>query len=409
MESTMPFAPIEEAIEAIRNGEFVLVADDEDRENEGDLILAAEKATPEKIAFLVRHTSGLICAPMLRERLEELNLPLMVSENAESFRTAFTITVDAKHGITTGISAADRALTLQVLSNPSYRAEHLRRPGHILPLQAKEGGVLKRAGHTEAAVDLIQLAGLYPAGAICEVVNEKGGMARRADLEIFSKTHNIPFVTIADLIRYRRKTEKLVKRVSSAAMPTKFGTFETYVYEGDLDGIEHVALVKGTIHANSPILVRVHSECLTGDAFGSLRCDCGEQLSMAMEQISQAGSGIIVYLRGHEGRGIGLKHKIRAYKLQENGFDTCQANEELKMPVDSREYGIGAQILADLGVKKVRLMTNNPAKYGGLEGFEIEIVERVPLVAPLVENRKSYMLTKEMKMGHSLETNEVVV
>jgi len=400
----MPFAPIEDAVAAIGRGEIVVVVDDEDRENEGDLIMAAEYATPEAIAFFLHHTSGYICAPVTEQRARELELDLMVRENTESMRTAFTVSVDVRQGTSTGISAHDRAATIQALVDPSTRPPDLARPGHVNPLIAREGGVLKRAGHTEAAVDLARMAGLYPAGVLCEIVDEKKmDMARVPELERFAEEHGLLLISIADMIRYRRKTEKLVKRVAEARIPTQWGDFACYVYESTLDGEEHVALVRGNVTGEDDVLVRVHSECLTGDAFGSLRCDCGPQLQAAMARVAQEDRGVVVYLRGHEGRGIGLGHKLRAYSLQEDGQDTVDANLSLGLPVDSREYGIGAQILVDLGVTSMQLMTNNPSKYGGLDGFGIKITGRVPLESvPNPENIK-YLRTKRERMGHLLE------
>jgi 3,4-dihydroxy 2-butanone 4-phosphate synthase/GTP cyclohydrolase II len=400
----MGFAPIEEAVEAIKRGEMVVVVDDEDRENEGDLVMAAEFVTPEHIAFFLAHTSGLICVPLMPERLEELKLPLMVTENTESQRTAYTVTVDYKHGTTTGISAHDRALTIRALVDPSTRPEDLARPGHVLPLRYRPGGVLKRAGHTEASIDLCRLAGLRPAAVVCEIVSEdKTSMARLPELEAFCSRHGLLMISIADLVQYRRRTEKLVRKVAEAKVPTDFGEFQAVVYESTLDGEQHLALVKGEVSGEENVLVRVHSECLTGDVFGSRRCDCGLQLQSALEKIASEGRGVVVYLRGHEGRGIGLGHKIRAYSLQEQGKDTVDANLELGFPVDSREYGIGAQILADLGVTTMRVMTNNPAKYTGLKGFGLRIVERVPLeTAPTPENLR-YLMAKKRRMGHMLE------
>jgi 3,4-dihydroxy 2-butanone 4-phosphate synthase/GTP cyclohydrolase II len=400
----MGFAKVEEAIAAVGRGEIVVVVDDEDRENEGDLIMAAEHATPEKIAFFLHHTSGLICAPITAERARELDLPLMVSDNTESMRTAFTVSVDARHGTSTGISAYDRAATIQALVEPGTRPADLLRPGHIFPLAGREGGVLKRAGHTEAALDLARLAGMYPAGVLCEVVNEKkDDMARVPELERFADDHDLLLISIADLVRYRRQNEKLVRRITEARLPTQWGDFTCYAYESVLDGTEHLAFVKGAVQGEEDVLVRVHSECLTGDVFSSLRCDCGPQLDEAMRLVAEAGLGVVVYLRGHEGRGIGLGHKLRAYQLQDQGHDTVDANLALGLPVDSREYGIGSQILVDLGITTMRLMTNNPSKYGGLEGFGLEITERVPLLtAPNPENI-AYLRTKRERMGHLLE------
>ncbi|MEY4130575.1 MAG: hypothetical protein RLZZ31_699 [Actinomycetota bacterium] len=397
------FSTIPEAVEAIARGEIVVVVDDEDRENEGDLIMAAEAVTPEKIAFFVRHTSGVICAPLTGERLDELEIPLMVRDNTEAQRTAFTYSVDYRHDTSTGISASDRSATIRALIDPTTRPGDLARPGHIFPLRYAEGGVLKRAGHTEAAVDLARMAGLAPAGVLCEIVNDDGTMARVPDLIEFCKEHGLLLISIAELIRYRRQTEKLVRRVSEARIPTDWGDFTCYVYESLLDGEQHVALVKGAVQGQQNVLVRVHSECLTGDVFGSLRCDCGIQLDQAMRRISEEGLGVVVYLRGHEGRGIGIGHKIRAYSLQDEGHDTVDANVALGLPVDSREYGIGAQILVDLGITTMRYMTNNPAKYGGLEGFGLDIVERVPLESVPNPENIAYLRTKRERMGHMLE------
>jgi 3,4-dihydroxy 2-butanone 4-phosphate synthase/GTP cyclohydrolase II len=400
----MTMARIGDAIAAIGRGEMIVAVDDEDRENEGDLIMAAEAVTPEKIAFFLAHTSGLICVPMTGDRLDQLDLPLMVTSNTESQRTAFTVTVDYRHGTTTGISAADRAATIKALIDPATRPGDMARPGHILPLRYRPGGVLKRAGHTEAAVDLARSAHLYPAAVLCEVVNaDKTGMARLPELERFAKQHDLLVISIADLIHYRRQKDKLVRRVSEARIPTTYGDFTCFAYESVLDEQQHLALVRGAVQGEDNVLVRVHSECLTGDVFGSYRCDCGPQLEAALQLIAREDLGVVVYLRGHEGRGIGLKHKLRAYTLQEQGRDTVDANVELGLPVDSREYGIGAQILVDLGITTMRLMTNNPAKYGGLEGFGLDIVERVPLQSsPNPENIK-YLRAKRERMGHLLE------
>jgi 3,4-dihydroxy 2-butanone 4-phosphate synthase/GTP cyclohydrolase II len=402
----MPFTTIENAIDAIARGEAVVVVDDANRENEGDLIIAAEKTTPDTMAFMVRHTSGVICMPLEGDRLDELQLPMMVAENTTAYRTAFTVSVDARRGTTTGISAADRTTTVHALIEPQTRPGDLARPGHIFPLRYREGGVLKRAGHTEAAVDLARLAGLSPAGVLAEVVNDDGTMSRLPELERFATEHGLAMISIADLIRYRRHREKLVKRISEARIPTKYGEFTAYVFESLLDGTEHMAFVRGEVAGKSDVLVRVHSECLTGDVFGSIRCDCGLQLDLALERVAEEDEGVIVYLRGHEGRGIGLGHKLRAYTLQDKGRDTVEANVELGFPIDSREYGIGSQILVDLGITTMRVMTNNPAKYGGLEGYGLEIVERVPLRSRPTDENIAYLRAKQEKMGHLLEIED---
>ncbi len=399
---------IETALEALAKGEFVIVTDDADRENEGDLILAAEKMTPEKMAFLLRHTSGVVCVALKGERLDQLQLPPMVSHNTESHRTAFTVSVDLASHTTTGISAEDRTHTIRGLASLELKASDFRRPGHIFPLRAREGGVLKRAGHTEAAVDLALLAGLEPVGVLCEVVKSDYSMARVPDLEVFAKEHAIPMISIEQLIRYRRTREKLVTCVSTARLPTPFGEFTACAYESTVDGVQHLALVKGDVAGEKDVLVRVHSECLTGDIFSSARCDCGGQLNQALARVADEGCGVVVYLRGQEGRGIGLGHKLRAYTLQDEGLDTVEANEELGLPVDSREYGIGAQILADLGLSTIRLLTNNPAKYGGLAGYGLTITERVSLLpCPTKENLR-YLQTKQEKMGHHYAIEEIV-
>jgi 3,4-dihydroxy 2-butanone 4-phosphate synthase/GTP cyclohydrolase II len=362
--------------------------------------------TPEAMAFMIRHTSGVICMPVEGHRLDELRIPLMVAENTESQRTAFTVSVDARHGTSTGISAADRCATVHAILDENTRPEDLARPGHIFPLRYREGGVLTRAGHTEASVDLARLARLQPAGVLAEVVNDDGTMARLPELEAFAAAHGLIIISIGDLVRYRRHREKLVRRVSEARIPTNYGDFTAYVFESLLDGTEHMAFVRGEVAGKENMLVRVHSECLTGDVFGSMRCDCGLQLDLALRLIADEGSGVVVYLRGHEGRGIGLGHKFRAYTLQDQGLDTVEANVELGFPPDSREYGIGAQILVDLGVSTMRVMTNNPDKYGGLDGYGLEIVERVPLhVLPNHENIR-YLRTKQQKLGHLLEIDE---
>jgi 3,4-dihydroxy 2-butanone 4-phosphate synthase/GTP cyclohydrolase II len=402
----MPFSMIEDAITAIDRGELVIVVDDANRENEGDLIIAAEKVTPEAMGFMVRHTSGVVCMPLEGERLDELQLPMMVADNTTAYRTAFTVSVDAKRGTTTGISAADRATTVHTLIDRASTPDDLARPGHIFPLRYRDGGVLKRAGHTEAAVDLARLAALYPAGVLAEIVNDDGTMARLPQLERFAAEHDLRMISIADLIRYRRHREKLVRRISEARIPTKYGEFTAYVFESLLDGTEHMAFVRGEVAGQSDVLVRVHSECLTGDVFGSMRCDCGLQLDLALERVATEDQGVVVYLRGHEGRGIGLGHKLRAYTLQDQGRDTVQANVELGFPIDSREYGIGSQILVDLGITTMRVMTNNPAKYGGLEGYGLEIVERVPLRAHPTDENIAYLRAKQEKMGHLLEIED---
>jgi 3,4-dihydroxy 2-butanone 4-phosphate synthase/GTP cyclohydrolase II len=397
------FASIAEAIGVIADGGMVVCVDDADRENEGDLIMAADAATPEKIAFFVRHTSGVIVVPMLGERLDQLELPLMVSANTEKHRTQFTVSVDARAGTSTGISAADRATTIAALVDPATRPTDLARPGHVFPLRYRHGGVLKRAGHTEAGVDLARLAGRTPAAVLCELVSEDGGVARLPELERFAGEHDLKLISIADLIRYRRQREKLVRRVSEARIPTRWGDFTAYAYESVLDGEHHLALVRGAVAGEREVLVRVHSECLTGDVFGSFRCDCGSQLEGALARIADEGLGVVVYLRGHEGRGIGLAHKIAAYNLQEQGRDTVDANLELGLPVDDREYGIGSQILVDLGVTTMRLLTNNPAKYTGLGGFGLEIVGRVPLETNPNPENLDYLRTKRERMGHLLD------
>jgi 3,4-dihydroxy 2-butanone 4-phosphate synthase / GTP cyclohydrolase II len=401
----MPLGRVEEAIAAISRGETVVVVDDEDRENEGDLVMAAQAATPEKIAFFLAHTSGVICVPITPERADQLDLPLMVTNNTESQRTAFTVSVDSRHGTTTGISAEDRCVTIQTLIDPHTRTADLNRPGHIFPLRYRPGGVLKRAGHTEATIDLAKAAGMYPAGVLCELVSEdKTRMARLPEIESFAKSHGLVIISIADLIRYRRQKDKLVRKIAGPVrIPTGFGDFAGYAYESVLDDEHHLAVVKGEVAGKGPVLVRVHSECLTGDVFGSLRCDCGPQLSEAVRMIAEEGTGVIIYLRGHEGRGIGLAHKLRAYHLQEQGHDTVDANLELGLPVDNREYGIGAQMLVDLGVTTMRLMTNNPMKYGGLEGFGLDIVERVPLATHRNPENVKYLRTKRERLGHLLE------
>ncbi len=401
---TITSGTVDQAVAAIGRGEIVVVVDDEDRENEGDLIIASEHVTSEHMAFFVRYTSGLICAAITERRADELDLPLMVARNTESQRTAFTVTVDARNGVTTGISAADRATTVKALVDPATRPDDLARPGHVHVLRARDGGVLKRAGHTEAAVDLARMAGLTPSGVLSEVVTADGlGMARRPELEAFAHEHGLVVVTIADLVRHRRRSEQLVRRTGAARIPTDWGEFTCVSYASLLDGETHLALIMGEPGGQSDVLVRVHSECLTGDVFGSRRCDCGAQLHAAMARIAAEGAGVIVYLRGHEGRGIGITNKLHAYNLQDAGFDTVDANLELGLPIDNREYGIGAQILVDLGITTMRILTNNPAKRGGLEGFGLEIVEQVPITsAPNADNIR-YLTTKAERMGHDLE------
>jgi 3,4-dihydroxy 2-butanone 4-phosphate synthase / GTP cyclohydrolase II len=400
------FSTIDEALEDIRAGRIVIVVDDADRENEGDFIMAAEKATPERLNFMVTHGRGIVCLPTTAQRLDELRIPLMVSKNNESHGTAFAVSIDVQGRTTTGTSAFDRAATVRALADPELRPDDIRMPGHVFPLMAKEGGVLKRAGHTEATVDLARMAGLYPAGVLCEVLHPDGSMARMPELTNVAREHGLKIISIAHLIEYRRRREHLVSRTAEAQIPTEHGEFTAYTYQSLVDGMVHVALVLGEVGDGERILVRVHSECLTGDVFGSMRCDCGDQLQSAIAQVGKEGRGVILYIRGHEGRAIGLTHKLRAYRLQEQGRDTVEANVELGFAADPREYGIGAQILVDLGVRSMRLLTNNPAKRAGLEGYGLSIVERVPLeTRPTAENI-GYLRTKREKLGHLLENLE---
>ena len=402
----MGLSTIAEAIEDVKAGKFVIVVDDEDRENEGDLIMAAEKVTAEAINFMATYARGLICMPVIGERLDELKVPMMVGDNTSKFSTPFTVPVEAKRRVSTGISAADRAETVRVIVDPASKPEDLAQPGHMFPLRAREGGVLVRVGHTEAVVDIARLAGLYPAGVLCEIMNDDGTMARLPQLEVMADKFELKIISIADLIAYRRRHEKLVSQVAEAKLPTGYGEFTAIAYKSEIDPDEHLALVMGDVSTEEPVLVRVHSECLTGDVFGSLRCDCGEQVALALHNIAEEGRGVFLYMR-QEGRGIGFHNKLRAYALQDNGLDTVEANISLGFEADLRDYGIGAQILADLGLHKIRLLTNNPKKVIGLEGYGLKVVETVPIVTSPNPHNLHYLETKQKKLGHRLEMPDV--
>ena len=398
----MPLCSLEEGLEELKAGRFLIVVDDENRENEGDLVMPAEMVTPEAVNFVVTHARGLLCMPIIGERLDELQMPLMISANgSEKNQTAFTVSVDYNVNTTTGISAGDRAATILAMLDPAAKAEEFTRPGHLFPLRYHPGGVLARAGHTEAAVDLCEMVGLYPAGIVCEIMAEDGSMSRLPELERFADEHGLKILSIAQIIAQRRRTERLIERVAEARLPTRYGPFQAIAYKSHVDTGEHIALTIGEWTEDEPVLVRIHSECLTGDVFGSMRCDCGEQIDLALQQISQEGSGIFLYMR-QEGRGIGLHNKIKAYSLQDQGLDTVEANETLGFEPDLRHYGVGAQILRDLGVRKLNLLTNNPKKVVGLSGFDLEIVDRIPVEAEVTDENRTYMKTKKARMGHIL-------
>lgn len=398
----MPLCSLEEGLEELKAGRFLIVVDDENRENEGDLVMPAEMVTPDAVNFVVTHARGLLCMPIIGERLDELQMPMMVSQNGlEKDQTAFTVSVDYNVGTTTGISAGDRAATIKAMVDPAAKPEQFTRPGHLFPLRYHPGGVLARAGHTEAAVDLCQMAGMYPAGIVCEIMAEDGSMSRLPVLEEFAELHGLKILSIAQIIAQRRRTERLIERVAEARLPTRYGQFQAIAYKSHVDAGEHIALTIGEWSEDEPVLVRIHSECLTGDVFGSLRCDCGDQIEMALQQLAEAGSGIFLYMR-QEGRGIGLHNKIKAYSLQDQGLDTVEANETLGFEPDLRHYGVGAQILRDLGVRKLNLLTNNPKKVVGLSGFDLEIVDRIPVEAEVTDENRRYLKTKKARMGHIL-------
>ena len=398
----MPLCSLEEGLEEIKAGRFLIVVDDENRENEGDLVMAAEMVTPEAVNFVVTHARGLLCLPIIGERLDELQMPLMVNQNGSmKNQTAFTVSVDYNLGTTTGISAGDRAATIKAMLDPAVKPEQFNRPGHLFPLRYHPGGVLARAGHTEAAVDLCEMTGMYPAGIVCEIMSADGSMSRLPDLEEFAEVHGLKILSIAQIIAQRRRTERLIERVAEARLPTQYGKFQAIAYKSHVDAGEHIALTIGEWSPDEPVLVRIHSECLTGDVFGSLRCDCGEQIELALRQLAEEGSGIFLYMR-QEGRGIGLHNKIKAYSLQDQGLDTIEANETLGFEPDLRHYGVGAQILRDLGVRKLKLLTNNPKKVVGLSGFDLEIVDRIPVEAEVTDENRTYLKTKKARMGHIL-------